>query len=91
MGHSDIWVTFNTYTHTDFENAQEEMNKMGWCINAEFTSIYTSNSHKTMIISLENNYFGKEWKMRRNALNTAFSRVFRIWLRYFSSATARVW
>lgn len=29
MGHSDIGVTLNTYTHTNFENAQEEMKKMG--------------------------------------------------------------
>lgn len=28
MGHSDIGVTLNTYTHTDFENAQEEMKKV---------------------------------------------------------------
>lgn len=27
MGHSDIGVTLNTYTHTDFENAQEEMQR----------------------------------------------------------------
>jgi len=25
MGHSDIGVTLNTYTHTNFDNAQEEM------------------------------------------------------------------
>lgn len=28
MGHADIGVTLNTYTHTNFENAQEEMQKM---------------------------------------------------------------
>ena len=28
MGHSDIGVTLNTYTHTNFENAQEEMKKV---------------------------------------------------------------
>ncbi len=28
MGHSDIGVTLNTYTHTNFENAQEEMRKV---------------------------------------------------------------
>lgn len=28
MGHSDIGVTLNTYTHTNFENAQEEMEKV---------------------------------------------------------------
>ena len=28
MGHSDIGVTLNTYTHTDFESAQEEMQKV---------------------------------------------------------------
>ena len=28
MGHSDIGVTLNTYTHANFENAQEEMKKV---------------------------------------------------------------
>lgn len=28
MGHSDIGVTLNTYTHTNFENAKEEMKKV---------------------------------------------------------------
>lgn len=28
MGHSDIGVTLNTYTHTDFDNAQEEMKRL---------------------------------------------------------------
>lgn len=28
MGHADIGVTLNTYTHTNFENAQEEMQNM---------------------------------------------------------------
>lgn len=28
MGHADIGVTLNTYTHTNFENAQEEMKKV---------------------------------------------------------------
>lgn len=28
MGHSDIGVTLNTYTHTNFESAQEEMKKV---------------------------------------------------------------
>lgn len=28
MGHSDIGVTLNTYTHTDFDNAQEEMRRL---------------------------------------------------------------
>lgn len=28
MGHSDIGVTLNTYTHTNFENAQEEMQRL---------------------------------------------------------------
>lgn len=28
MGHSDIGVTLNTYTHTDFDNAQEEMKRI---------------------------------------------------------------
>lgn len=29
MGHSDIGVTLNTYTHTDFENAKEEVKRLG--------------------------------------------------------------
>ena len=28
MGHADIGVTLNTYTHTSFELAQEELKKM---------------------------------------------------------------
>lgn len=28
MGHSDIGVTLNTYTHTNFDNAQEEMERL---------------------------------------------------------------
>lgn len=32
MGHSDISVTLNTYTHLSFEDAKEEMNKI--CANA---------------------------------------------------------
>ena len=28
MGHSDISVTLNTYTHVKFEDAQEEMRKI---------------------------------------------------------------
>ncbi len=28
MGHSDIGVTLNTYTHTNFDNAQEEMQRL---------------------------------------------------------------
>ena len=28
MGHSDIGVTLNTYTHTKFEDAEEEMCKV---------------------------------------------------------------
>lgn len=28
MGHSDISVTFNTYTHLKLEDAREEMNKL---------------------------------------------------------------
>lgn len=28
MGHADIGVTLNTYTHTNFEDAKEEMNKV---------------------------------------------------------------
>ena len=31
MGHSDISVTLNTYTHVKFEYAEEEMKKVaGW-------------------------------------------------------------
>lgn len=29
MGHSDIGVTLNTYTHTDFDNAEKEFRKLG--------------------------------------------------------------
>jgi len=28
MGHSDIGVTLNVYTHVDFEDVQEEMKKV---------------------------------------------------------------
>lgn len=28
MEHSDIGVTLNTYTHTDFESVQEEVNRL---------------------------------------------------------------
>ena len=28
MGHSDISVTLNTYTHAGFEDAKEEMERM---------------------------------------------------------------
>lgn len=28
MGHADIGVTLNTYTHIDFENAQEEISRL---------------------------------------------------------------
>lgn len=28
MGHSDISVTFNTYTHLTFEDAQEELQRV---------------------------------------------------------------
>ena len=29
MGHSDINVTFNTYTHLDFDDVREDMLKIG--------------------------------------------------------------
>lgn len=48
MGHSDIGVTLNTYTHVQYEDAEKEMGKI-----FEFTSIFTSNPHQTMLIYAE--------------------------------------
>lgn len=31
MGHSDIGVTLNTYTHTNFDNVMEEVKKLAGC------------------------------------------------------------
>lgn len=50
MGHSDISVTLNTYTHVNFEDAKDELERILSCLRAcigvdgktkSFTMIFT--------------------------------------------------
>ena len=44
MGHSDIAVTLNVYTHLGFEDAEEEMLKV-----ADETSMKSTTHHKRCV------------------------------------------
>ena len=47
MGHSDIGVTLNTYTHLQFEDALEEMKKL-WAKRFENSPVFSPNEGKVM-------------------------------------------
>ena len=48
MGHSDISVTLNTYTHVKFEDAEEEMKKV-----ANWKACHTNFEFMTNFMTLD--------------------------------------
>lgn len=57
MGHSDIGVTLNTYTHLGYEDAKDELQRLvkagkGWVVKSqydpEFTTFRTTFAGKSM-------------------------------------------
>ena len=105
MGHSDIGVTLNTYTHLGFDEASEEMRRVSgnWCKNRgckrnrlapRFTPFDGRNIGNNADLCKNNEKAQRPEKPLKAAVCGIIRRNERIkktWLKYYSSATAVSW